>query len=1227
MDFHIPSRKGPGNFLTGKAWSVGGAFLVFLLLLIVTLHLLAPHRSALSAAYEISFLNDRAGEITGAAAVYAPGFVVPDGLTGEGQIVAIADSGLDTGNINDMHPDLRSTPGKMPKIVLLRSWAGRDVPDDPNGHGTHMAATIAGTGAASDGRFSGVASGASIYFQGILNKAGEPELPANLADLFWPAYSAGARIHVNGWGGGPDVYQEAAAETDDFVRNYFDCLVIFGAGNGGPSPGTITSEANSKNALVVGASILPRAAFVPDAEDTRLPAVFSAHGPAGDGRIKPELLAPASAVISARSRLTEGNLPGYPEYTRMQGTSMAAAVAGGSAALLREYLKKDMDRSTPSAALLKAALINGARTQAAGSSAEGFGVIDLAGTIIALKDNSFMLADELAGVTQNEQMSYNFHVADAASPFKATLVWTDPAAEAKVDGPALVNDLNLLVRAPDGKIYYGNHFLGNNRPDGVNNVEQVYLPTPVPGDYTIQVIGAGLRQNAVKGSGVICQDYALVWGQSPATGLVESVSEREIKLAGGHSLGLTDLPVTNLVDGSVISADHRHLLPGSQAYLTRRRTYLTVSLWHAAGVRTLGTAEGTVITEINPSTRLGGYSLPANMDTILLNNKPVSPGALPPGAEVDGVVNPLDQKIRQVRAAYSERTGVVSSIKNADGQKRIVLAGSGGAYPLTDDVVFSYENIYQSVEPADMPFAIGALDELQEVLPGMPVLLRLAPSSGLVPYVAVKRQVILGFVEKVDSQRGELYMEDGASFLVVQGAPVKKDRENSKFDEIKPGDHITAVLLPDTGEAIGLVAYSNVSYGKVVDFIKKDREVYLLDNKGLYRSFVLAPDAVVYRWGVHTQDEAIATGCLVKITTDQTGQKVWRLDIGENFYGKSIFTGYNEDENIITAGNGEQYQISDTTRFYKNGCQVLPADLAAGEQVELEYAIAPSSPTGNILISANAISFMMPASLFVSAVQMSSGLAVTGRCGAGDNVIYVWQEGLMTQTISVDEAGRFKFNLERSANGEYSFTVVALDRRTGGAASRRISLSDGNVNGGSRDVVLKNVAAVMAQALTGAAPVREISNLADLPLTRVAAAAGLAELMNWPEYSEWPLFFTDAADIPAALRPVVAEAQARGIFQGYADGSFRPNGNLTRAEASVFLTAVLWDIGITVNTYPRVSYTDAELIPDWAAESIAVCTAAGLWRGRPDGAFAPDDLITCGEMSILLERLLNTLIN
>ena len=533
----------------------------------------------------VFFLNDRARAITGAAAVGAPGFIVPEGLTGEGQIVAVADSGLDLGRLDDLHPDLQSTPGKMPKVVMLKSWAGRSVPDDPDGHGTHMAATIAGTGAASGGQFQGIAPGASIYFQSILDADGKPAPPANLADLFWPAYAAGARVHVDGWGGGPNAYRESASQVDGFVRKYPDFLTIFGAGNSGPSPRTITDEANSKNALVVGASVLPRPALAPGSH-TGLPADFSSRGPAGDGRIKPEIYAPGSSVVSARSRLTEGNLPGYPEYTRMQGTSMAAAVAGGGSALLMEYFKKNLELTTPSAALVKAALINGAIAMEGGPSERGFGIMDLAGTIIALKDGSFQFSDEWAGVAQGDEIVFKYTVKDESTPFKATLTWTDPAAEPG-SAQTLVNDVNLIVETPGGSIYYGNHFLGKNAPDRINNVEQVVLSAPQAGEYTLRVSGATIRRNTVSGSIAPVQDYALVWGQTSTGGLLKEANGNSLTLEDGTTLESAETPVVNLVDETVAPADSGHLFPGALVYRTLERIYVVAGMWRRPGPKLL----------------------------------------------------------------------------------------------------------------------------------------------------------------------------------------------------------------------------------------------------------------------------------------------------------------------------------------------------------------------------------------------------------------------------------------------------------------------------------------------------------------------------------------------------------------------------------------------------------------------------------------------------------------
>ncbi len=1178
--------------------------------------MLTPEDANKDAGYLVSFLNDRAREITGAAALNVPGFVVPEGLTGAGQIVAVADSGLDVGSMDDIHPDLKSEPGKMPKVVLLKSWAGRDVPDDPDGHGTHMAATIAGTGAASNGKFRGVAPDASIYFQAILNKDGVPELPAQLEDLFLPAYSAGARVHVDGWGAGPDTYLEPAAQVDDFVRSHPDFLVVFGAGNSGPSSGTITTEANSKNALAVGASILPRPAFLPGADDTAMPADFSSRGPSGDGRIKPELLAPASAVISARSRLIEGNLQGYPDYTRLQGTSMAAAVAGGNAALLREYLKEHKNMSVPSAALIKAILINGSRPLAGSYLKESFGIIDLAGTVLALKDSSFNLADEWAGVSQGADLTYTFQVTDSKAPFKATLAWTDPADEPG-GTQTLVNDLDLIVQTPDGKVYYGNHFLGQNTADKTNNVEQVCLASPMPGNYTVRVIGSNISRNTVSGSPIALQDFALAWGQATTEDIIENVDGNTVALESGASLNVAGAPVVNLIDDNLVSVDAGHLLPGAAVFQTPKQTYLTALLWRSTGVRALKTMEGNILTEINPSSSLGGYNL--TQDEIILNNTFTRLENIPPGVEVSAVVNPLDQRIRQVSASYIEREGVVSNIRQENGQKLLYLAGGKDSFRISPEAAYSYEDSYVNADKADTPFGTGALEELDQVLPGMPVQLHLSPSSGEIQYLAVKRWVALGTVRETTVFTGEIRLENGASFRLIPGAPVKRDKQSSSIAAVQPGDLVTAVILPDTGEAIGLVVFSSGFYGKAIDFTRKDRTIYLLDDNDQYRSFYLPPNAIIYRWGVRSTADAIAAGSRIRVATDPAGKEVWRLDLAETFYERSVLDKYEEAAGLIITRDNKQYLITEKTDFYKDGYPVLPVDLKPGEQVNLEYATIPQQ-AGNILFSIYAKSIAKLPPLFVSAVNLPGGIWINGRAGT-DATVNIWEDN-SRQTLLLDESGKFSLMLPLGGGETKNFTLVAVDRQTGGVTGKQFAFKGPGPGKGVGLTVSKIVSQTIAEARSVPLLSNSAADLTGLYVSREEAAMILESLLNWSAAGAANPPFIDEADIAAIARPAVSAAQARGIMKGDAEGCFLPLKVLSRAEIAVILAATLRDLGIVTGKSVTVSYVDSTEIPAWAAGAVAETTAAGIFHGRSNGLFAAGDPVTAGEMSVLLDRFL-----
>ena len=169
---------------------------------------------------------------------------------------------------------------------------------------------------------------------------------------------------------------------------------------------------------------------MPGEGDTTAAGPFSSCGPAGDGRIKPELLAPASA-ISAKSRLVESNLPGYPI------TRVCRDKHGGGGwrwfSNFGGYLKTSGSGHLPLPWLT--VLINGARTGMEPFPGR-FRVIDL-GTIIALEAFSLMMNGQFG---PGEEITYTYHISDSAAPF-GHLAWADPPAEPGSAKP--VNDLDL----------------------------------------------------------------------------------------------------------------------------------------------------------------------------------------------------------------------------------------------------------------------------------------------------------------------------------------------------------------------------------------------------------------------------------------------------------------------------------------------------------------------------------------------------------------------------------------------------------------------------------------------------------------------------------------------------------------------------------------------------------------------------------------------------------------
>jgi subtilisin family serine protease len=213
---------------------------------------------------------------------------------GHNEIVAVADTGLDTGNKETLHIDLRPQASHIesyPVSIRLRGYfefidENSGAVDLYSGHGTHVAGSVIGNGTHSQQQIRGIAPEAQLIFQGLektakwtdsylkilRSKGKDPSpdihgglygIPTELEELFEFAYARGARIHSNSWGGNPGKYTSRAESTDSFMWRNKDFLIVIAAGNNGQHKeqdnswidveNTINSPGTSKNCLTVGA--------------------------------------------------------------------------------------------------------------------------------------------------------------------------------------------------------------------------------------------------------------------------------------------------------------------------------------------------------------------------------------------------------------------------------------------------------------------------------------------------------------------------------------------------------------------------------------------------------------------------------------------------------------------------------------------------------------------------------------------------------------------------------------------------------------------------------------------------------------------------------------------------------------------------------------------------------------------------------------------------------------
>ncbi|GAB3987587.1 hypothetical protein GCM10029978_106970 [Actinoallomurus acanthiterrae] len=245
------------------------------------------------------------------------------GLTGKGVTVAVLDSGYDT-----KHPDLKDV------VTEARGFTdgGPDDVQDHLGHGTHVTSTIAGSGAASGGKYKGVAPDAKVVMGKVLNDDGEGLDSWILAGMEWA--SGKAKIVSMSLGGQDFQGADPLEQAVDSLTASTGALFVVAAGNDGlRGDRMLSSPATADAALAVGA--------VDGSDDL---AYFSSRGPrVGDYAVKPDITAPG---VDIKAAIPVDDAGGEEPYGEISGTSMATPHVAGSPPSSRSSTPRGPARSS-----------------------------------------------------------------------------------------------------------------------------------------------------------------------------------------------------------------------------------------------------------------------------------------------------------------------------------------------------------------------------------------------------------------------------------------------------------------------------------------------------------------------------------------------------------------------------------------------------------------------------------------------------------------------------------------------------------------------------------------------------------------------------------------------------------------------------------------------------------------------------------------------------------------
>ncbi len=372
-------------------------------------------------------------------------------------------------------------------------------------HSTHVAGTIGASGV--DLNAKGMAPLVGIDSYDWFDDVGEvgsagASAPNQLSKIYLSNHSYGYDIIDSSYYHFYGKYTSDVRQMDQALYGLQYCLPFAGAGNDQSFAtykdgyDTITFHGIAKNVMTVGAvrdavNGSGTARSLADATMT----TFSSWGPADDGRIKPDIVANGYYLYSCDDTGNSG-------YRSIPGTSMACPNACGSAALLVDYYDDLFPGGAMRASTLKGLIIHTADDlgNPGPDYQNGWGLMNTLAAAELLRDyavGATLRLTEATVTTSQRSDSYTFQW-DGIGPIRATLCWTDPPGKSTSvhdsRTPVLETDLDLKITGPGGSYYP--YSLSYENPtnnatasgeNNIDNVEQVYIATPVAGQYTITV--------------------------------------------------------------------------------------------------------------------------------------------------------------------------------------------------------------------------------------------------------------------------------------------------------------------------------------------------------------------------------------------------------------------------------------------------------------------------------------------------------------------------------------------------------------------------------------------------------------------------------------------------------------------------------------------------------------------------------------------------------------------